>query len=58
MLVTVQVICIRLLMTVPVNLDQVVDYSSHYVGSKCWLLFTLYWIMLLVTVPFLDQNVG
>jgi hypothetical protein len=45
-------------MTVPVNLDQVVDYSSHYVGSKCWLLFTLYWIMLLVTVPFLDQNVG
>jgi hypothetical protein len=51
---------------VPMILDKAVndcsgDFGSgfpHYVGSKCWLLFTLYWIMLLVTVPFLDQNVG
>ena len=40
------------------DFDQAVDYCSHYVGSRCCLLFTLFWIRQLVTVPFLDQNVG
>jgi hypothetical protein len=39
-----------MLMSVPVILDQVVDYCFHYVGSKFWLLFPLFWIRLLVTV--------
>ena len=32
---------IRLLVTVPIILDQVVGYCSHYFGSGCWLLFTI-----------------
>jgi hypothetical protein len=40
-------------------LDQAVGYYSHYFGSGCWLLFPLFWIRLLVTVPMiLDQVVG
>ena len=40
-----------MLATVPVILDQAVGYCSHYFGSGCWLLFKLFCIMLLVTVP-------
>ena len=41
------------------QVDQVAGYCSHYFGSGCWLLFTLFWIRLLVTVPIiLDQAVG
>jgi hypothetical protein len=41
------------------QVDQAVSYCSHYFGSGCWLLFPLYWIRLLVTVPvILDQAVG
>jgi hypothetical protein len=50
---------IRLLVTVPIILDQAVGYCSHYFGSGCWLLFALFWVRLLVTVPIiLDQAVG
>ena len=36
---------------VAITLDQAVGYSSYYFGSTCWLLFLLFWIRLLVTVP-------
>jgi hypothetical protein len=50
---------IRLLVTVPIILDQVVGYCSHYFGSSCRLLFQSFWIRLLVTVPIiLDQAFG
>jgi hypothetical protein len=40
-------------------LDQAVGYGSYYFGSGCWLLFTLFWIRLLVTVHIiLDQAIG
>jgi hypothetical protein len=45
--------------TLPVILDQAVDYCSHYFGSGCWLLITLFWTWLLVSVPIiLDKAVG
>jgi hydrogenase-4 membrane subunit HyfE len=59
-----------MLVTVHIILDQAVSYCSHYFGSGCWLLFTLFWIRmlllfklfcinLLVTVPIiLNQAVG
>jgi hypothetical protein len=40
-------------------LVQAVDHCSHYFGSGCCLLFPLFWIKLLVTVPIiLDQAAG
>jgi hypothetical protein len=42
---------IRLLVNVPIILDQAVSYSSHYFGPGCWLLFILFWMMFLVNVP-------
>jgi hypothetical protein len=45
--------------TVPVILDQAVNYCSGYFVSGCWVLFQLFWIRLLVTVHIiLDQAVG
>jgi uncharacterized membrane protein len=41
---------INLLVIVPIILDQDVDYCSSDFGSSCWLLFTLFWIKMLVTV--------
>jgi hypothetical protein len=43
-----------MLMTVPVILDQAVGYCSLYFGSRCWLLFKLFCIKLLVTVPIIS----
>jgi hypothetical protein len=40
-----------MLATVPIILDQAVGYCSHYFGLGCWLLFPLFWIRLLVTIP-------
>ena len=41
------------------QVDQAVGYCSHYFGSDCWLLFPLFWIRLLVTIPIiLDHAVG
>jgi hypothetical protein len=34
---------VRMLVTVPIILDQVVGYRSRYFGSGCWLLFPLFW---------------
>jgi uncharacterized membrane protein len=49
----------RLLVTVPVILNEAVGHCSHYFGSGCWLLIPLFWMRLLVTVPvILDQFVG
>jgi hypothetical protein len=54
----------------PNILDQAVGYCSYYFGSGCWLLFPIFWIRRLVTVPiilnravgyssyFLDQALG
>jgi hypothetical protein len=45
--------------TVPVILDQSVGYCSHYYGSGGWLLFTLLWVRLLITVHIsVDEAVG
>jgi hypothetical protein len=49
----------RLLVVVPIILDQAVGDCSHYFGSGCWLLFPSFWIRLLVTVSIiLDEAVG
>jgi hypothetical protein len=49
---------IKLLLTVPIILDQAVVYCSHYFGSGCWLMFPLFFIWLLVNVPVIfDQSV-
>jgi hypothetical protein len=46
-------------LTVSIILDQTVCYCSHYFGSGCWLLFSLFCIGLVVTVLIiLDQVVG
>jgi hypothetical protein len=47
---------IRLLVTVHINLDQAVDYCSHYFGSGCWLLFPLFFISMLITVPIISNQ--
>jgi hypothetical protein len=40
-------------------LDQVISYCTGDFGSGCWLLFLLFWIKMLATVPIiLDQAVG
>jgi hypothetical protein len=47
---------IRLLVTVPIILDQVVGYCSYHFGSDCWLLFPLLWMKLLTTVPIISWS--
>jgi hypothetical protein len=44
------------LITVPIILDQAVDYCSHYFGSGRWLLFQLFSIKMLVTVGNSNQQ--
>jgi hypothetical protein len=37
-------------------LDQAVTYLSHYFGSGCWLLFSVFWRRLLVAVPIISEQ--
>ena len=47
-----------MLVTVQIILHQPVGDCYHYIESGYWLLFLLFWIRLLVTVPIvLDQAV-
>jgi hypothetical protein len=58
-LVTVPIILDKVLVTVPIFLEQAVGYCSHNFYSGCWSSFLSFWIRLLVTVPMiLDQVVG
>jgi hypothetical protein len=42
---------IRLLINIPIILDQAISYCSEYFGSGSLLLFPLFWMKLLSTFP-------